>query len=154
MARNFEVLLRENIKDLGKCGDVVKVSPGYARNYLLPRSFALVANDDNKKSMMRRRAILDADEVKRTAEVEARIAMLANVEIKTSGKADEAGHLYGSVNASQIVELLGKLGHAFGEKDVRLDAPIKDVGTHLVKIHVHGERTAEVKLVVEAEAAS
>lgn len=155
MAQKYEVLLRENLKDLGKCGDVVKVAPGYARNYLLPRKLAIEANDENKKLMSRRRVKLDAEEAKRNAEIDARVATLANITLVTSGKADEGGHLYGSVNAAQIVELLHKAGHgAFTEKDVRLDAPLKAVGTHAVKLHVFSDRYAEVKVQIDAEAAA
>lgn len=154
MAQKFEVLLRENLKNLGKCGDVVRVAPGYARNYLLPRKLAIEANEENKKLMTRRRVKLDAEEAKRDAEIDARVATLANVTLVTSGKADDGGHLYGSVNAAQIVELLHKSGHgAFTEKDVRLDAPLKTVGTHTVKLHVFAERFAEVKLQIDNDAA-
>jgi large subunit ribosomal protein L9 len=153
MARKVEVLLRDNVKDLGRCGDVVKVAPGYARNYLLPRRIAVTANEDNKRAMVRRRALLDAEEATRTAEIQARVASLSGIVVKTSGKADEGGQLYGSVNAGTIAALLAAQGHAFSEKDVRLDTPIKQVGTHTVKLHVHGEHFAEIQVVVEAEGA-
>ncbi len=152
MSSKVEILLRENIKSLGRCGDVVRVSAGYARNFLLPRRLAVQANDDNKKAMVRRRAILDAEEAKRTAEVMERVNALNGIMVATKVKADENGHLYGSVSAANIVALLERAGHSFDEKDVRLDAPIKATGTHPVKVHVHGEHFAEVKVVVEAEA--
>ena len=153
MARKVEVLLREHVRDLGKCGDIVKVAPGYARNFLLPRRVAVEATEDNKKAMLRRRAVLDAEEAKRSAELEARIAALAGVVVRTSGKADEGGHLYGSVNAGTVAGLLAAQGHVFDEKSVRLDTPIKQVGAHAVKIHVHGDRFAEVQVIVDAEGA-
>ncbi len=155
MSQKLEVLLRENIKHLGKCGDVVHVAPGYARNFLYPRKLATQANAENKKLMLRRRVRLDAEETVRNAEIDARVATLVNLTLVTSGKADEGGHLYGSVNAATVVELLHKAGHgAFTEKDVRLDAPLKAIGTHAVKLHVFGERFAEVKVQIDAEAAS
>lgn len=153
MPKYVEVLLRDNIKDLGRCGDVVKVSPGYARNYLLPRRIAITANEDNKKAMVRRRALLDVEEAKRDAEVQVRVDSLNGIMVATKVKADEHGHLYGSVNAANVVELLARAGHKYDEKDVRME-PIKEVGTHPVKIHVHGDRFAEVKVVVEAESSS
>lgn len=151
MANKVEVLLREHVQHLGKCGDVVNVSAGYARNYLFPRNLAAVANDDNKKQMTRRRAKLDAEEVLRSAEIDKLVAVLAAVTVTTKAKADAQGHLYGSVNAGQISELLSKAGHPTEEKHVRLDAPLKTVGKHAVKVHVHGDRTADVTVVVEAE---
>jgi large subunit ribosomal protein L9 len=153
MARNVEVLLRDNVKNLGKCGDVVKVSPGYARNFLLPRRIAITANEDNKKAMVRRRALLDIEDAKRDAEVQVRVDSLNGIMVMTKVKADEHGHLYGSVNAANVVELLARAGHPYEEKAVRME-PIKEVGTHAVKIHVHGDRFAEVKVVVEAETTS
>ena len=154
MARKTEVLLRDHVKDLGRCGDVVRVTAGFARNYLLPRRIAVSATDDNKRAMQRRRTRLDAEEAVRNAEIDARIAAVSGIVVTTSGKADESGHLYGSVNAVTVVELLAKSGHAFQEKDVRLDAPIKAIGTHAVKLHVFGDRFATIQVVVEAEAAS
>ncbi len=153
MSKNVEVLLRDNVKNLGKCGDVVKVSPGYARNYLLPRRIAITANDDNKKSMVRRRALLDVEDAKRDAEVQVRVDSLNGIMVMTKVKADEHGHLYGSVNAANIVELLARAGHPYEEKAIRME-PIKEVGTHSVKIHVHGDHFAEVRVVVEAETTS
>lgn len=153
MARNVEVLLREHVKDLGRCGDVVKVSPGFARNFLYPRRIAMEATAENKKAMSRRRLVLDALEAKKTAEVMALVATLTGVEVKTSARADEQGHLFGSVNAANIVEMLREKGHAFEEKAVRLESPIKTVGSHPVKIHVHGDHFAEIVVVVEAQAA-
>jgi large subunit ribosomal protein L9 len=150
MARNVEVLLREHVQDLGRCGDIVKVAPGYARNFLYPRRIAMQATDENKKAMARRRLVLDALEAKRNAEIAALVAMLNGLELKASAKADEQGHLFGSVNAAQIVALLAEKGHAFEEKAVRLDSPIKAVGTHAVRLHVHGDQHAELQVVVEA----
>ncbi|MBK7877964.1 MAG: 50S ribosomal protein L9 [Planctomycetes bacterium] len=153
MARKLEVLLRENLKNLGKCGDVVRVAPGYARNFLFPRRLATEASDENKKLMSRRRVRLDAEEAKRNAEIDARVAALAGLALSTSGKADEGGHLYGSVSAATVAELLHKAGQgAVTEKDVRLDAPLKTVGTHAVKIHVFGDRYADVQVTITAEA--
>jgi large subunit ribosomal protein L9 len=153
MARNVEVLLRENVKDLGRCGDVVKVSPGFARNFLYPRKIAMEATAENKKAMARRRLVLDALEAKKTAEVVALVATLNGLELKTSARSDEQGHLFGSVNAANIVELLREKGHGFEEKAVRLEAPIKQVGSHPVKLHVHGDHHAEIVVVVEAQTA-
>jgi large subunit ribosomal protein L9 len=153
MARNVEVLLREHVKDLGRCGDVVKVSPGYARNFLLPRQIAMQATDDNKRAMAKRRVVLDAVEAKRTAEFEALVGSLSGIQLQTSAKADDQGHLFGSVSAAQIVELLRNMGHVFDEKAVRLDTPIKTVGTHPVKLHVHGDMHAEILVIVAPESA-
>jgi large subunit ribosomal protein L9 len=152
MSARIEVLLRENLKNLGRCGDVVTVAPGYARNYLLPRRLAIHANDENKRAMLSRRARLDAEEAQLAKVTLAKVAALSGVVLKTSGRADEGGHLFGSVNAAQIASLLAAAGHAVAEKDVRLESPLKSVGTHSVRIHVHADTFAEVKVEVAAEA--
>ena len=149
--KNVEVLLRENVADLGRCGDVVTVRPGYARNYLLPRKLAVPATEDNKRLMVRRRAQLDAEEAARNQEIDARLAALAALQLATVQKADENGHLYGSVNAAVVAQLLREAGFELDEHDVRLEAPIKTVGTHPVRVHLHAERYAEVSVEVRAE---
>ena len=147
----MEVILRDHVENLGKRGEIVKVADGYARNYLLPRKLGVMASEDNKKLMVRRRARLDAEEAERNKELEVRIEALATVALRTSQKADENGRLYGSVNAGAIVDLLRIAGFEFEESDVRLDSPIKAVGTHSVRVHVHGERFAEISLEVSAQ---
>jgi large subunit ribosomal protein L9 len=152
MASKVEVLLRENLKHLGKCGEVVRVAPGYARNYLLPRRLATQATQENMKAMAKRRTRLDIAEAQVTAEIVAKVVALSAVALSTKMKADESGHLYGSLNAALVVQLLAAQGWTIEEKTVKLDAPIKVVGTHKVKIHVHAEHEAEVSITIEPEA--
>jgi len=144
MSKNIEVLLRDHVHALGECGDVVRVRTGYARNFLVPFGLATEATPENKKLMDRRRIKLDALAVVKNAEMDAWIAKLTAVELSTSERADDEGHLFGSVNAAAIVALLAAAGHKVEEKNVRLDAPLKTVGDHKVKLHVHGERFAEI----------
>ena len=153
MATKIEVLLRENVKGLGKCGDVVRVARGYARNFLMPRRIAMDPNAENQRLMNRRRGVLDKEEALREAEINALVALINGTVVTTTMKADEHGHLYGSVNAGAIAALLVAAGKPVDEKSVRLDAPIKLVGTHALKVHVHADRTAEISVVVVAEAA-
>jgi len=150
--KTMEVLLRENLEPLGRCGDVVKVKAGYARNYLFPQRLAIEATPDSKKAMQRRRLRLDAAEAEHAAEIETRVLVMQAVKLETTERADEAGHLYGSVSSARIAELLVAQGKSVEEKDVRLDAPIKAVGTHAVRVHVHGERYAEITVEVKAGA--
>ena len=149
--KNVEVLLRENIRDLGRCGDVVRVRPGYARNYLIPKRLAVAASEDNKRLMLRRRTRLDAEEAVRTVELDARVAALSGLALSTSQKADDNGHLYGSVNAAAVAELVRAAGFELDVDDVRLEAPIKTVGAHIVRLHVQGERFTDITVEVHAE---
>lgn len=149
--KSVEVLLRENIKTLGRCGDVVKVKPGFARNYLFPKRLAIQATPENKLLMARRAVRLQAEEAEVAARIQATVHALTGVVLRTKGRADEGGHLYGSVNAAQVAELLRAAGHGFEEKHVRMDAPIKTVGSHPVLVHVHGDEHATVTVEVSAE---
>ena len=149
--KNVSVLLRERVANLGEVGDVVKVAPGFARNYLLPRGFAIQATDDNIRAMERRRARIDAEEAERAAKIEAVVNEMGGLRVETTQRADETGTLYGSVSAAHVAELLTAAGHAISERRIRLEHPLKSVGEHEVEVHVHGERTALVTVVIQAE---
>jgi len=151
--KQVELLLRDNVPHLGRCGDIVKMSPGFARNFLVPKRLAVQATEDNRRAMERRRVRLDAEDAARMAEIAATVEQLSGVTVKTALRADENGHLYGSLNAGGIVELLAGAGHGVEEKQVRLAAPIKEVGEHGVDVHVHGDQHATVTVVIEADTA-
>ena len=149
--KRIEVLLRDNVPNLGRCGDVVSVAAGYARNYLMTRRAAVAATAENVKMMQRRKVQLDAEEAALLADVEARIAALQSLALSTVERADDNGHLFGSVSAATIARLLGEKGFETEERHVRLEHPIKAIGTHEVPVHVHGDRTAMVAVEVTAE---
>ena len=115
--RDTEVLLREHVKGLGKCGDVVRVAPGFARNYLIPQRIAIQATEENKKAMMRRRERLDVEEAKLMAELDLQVEAYAKVVLETEQRVDDHGRLYVSVNAAMIAALLGEaLGKRLGAR--------------------------------------
>lgn len=150
--KNLHVLLREDVAPLGRIGEVVRVRQGYARNYLMPRKLAIEATAENVRAMERKRSRVEAEEKRREAEVGERIEALGKITLSVVEKADATGSLYGSVSAATIVKLLAKAGVSVEEKDVRLEEPIKSVGTHEIPIHVWGEHYAGIQIVVEAEA--
>ena len=121
--KNLQYLLRENVPPLGQIGDVVKVRPGYARNYLVPNKLAIEATAENIRMMERKRVRFAAEEEAREEQITARIGALGNITLSVSEKADESGTLYGSVGAGMIVKLLAKAGVTVEEKDVRLEEP-------------------------------
>ncbi len=150
--KNLELLLRENVPSLGRIGEIVRVRQGYARNYLVPRRLAVEATPENVRSMEKKRIRSEADEVAREAQISARIEALGKITLSVVEKADASGTLYGSVGPATIVKLLARAGVEAEEKDVRLEEPIKSVGTHEVPIHIFGEHYAGIQIVVEAEA--
>jgi large subunit ribosomal protein L9 len=149
--KSMEVLLRDHVKTLGRCGDVVRVRPGFARNYLFPRKLAVAASEENKRVMVRRAQRLAVEEAETAKQISATVAALAGVVLRTRQRADDQGRLYGSVSPTVVAELLAKSGHGVEERNVRLDAPIKTVGTHTIRVHVHGEEFATVTIEVQAE---
>jgi len=147
--KSVEIVLRETVPSLGLCGDVVKVSAGYARNYLLPKRLAISATQENILQLERRSAQARVEEAATQAEAEARAVALSELELRTSEKADEGGHLFGSVSASAIAALLAESGFEVDEKSVRMEHPIKELGTHTVSVHVRGDLSVGLTLLVE-----
>lgn len=147
-----EVILREDVKSLGRAGDIVKVKPGYARNYLLPQGLAYEATEGNKRRMegesKARSARLDAER----GGAEEQAAALNAMEVRLTQKAGEEGRLFGSITAQDIADALESQGQAVDKRKVDLDHPIKTTGDHVVPIRLHPEVIAEVKVIVEAEA--
>lgn len=148
---DYEVLLRETVKDLGIVGDVVRVRPGFARNYLFPRKLATTATEENKRVVARKRAAWDQQQKELLADVRRRTEALSGVTVTTREKADASGHLYGSVGAGRISELLAAKGLKFAESAIRLERPLKSLGSHPVTVHVHGEHSAQVTVIVESD---
>ena len=140
--KNVEVLLRESVKDLGHVGDVVVVAAGYARNYLIPSQKATRATSEMVKAMAKRREKLDAEDAVRRAEFQGVLDTLSKLSLKTAVKADEKGHLFGSVNVATLVKLLGDAGHTADESQVRLGEPIKTTGAHSFTVQVYGDLVA------------
>ena len=149
--KDVEVLLQQSVKHLGLVGDVVKVKPGFARNYLFPKKLGIRATEDAKRQIARRAAKVREAEMLRLAEVAALVEKLEAIELNVTMKSDPNGNLYGSVNAAKIVEMAAEQGATFTEKDVRLDSPVKVVGEHLIKVHVRDDDYGTVKLNVVAE---
>ena len=148
--KTVKILLRESVNELGMIGDVVDVRPGFARNYLFPRRLAVEATADNVKFMDRRRKRWMAENDAREAVIQAKIESLGQLKLEAAEKADDTGTLYGSVGAMVIARLLTQAGYPTEEKDVRLEEPIKSLGTHEVPVHIHGEHYAGIQVVVVA----
>lgn len=147
----IEVILREDIKSLGKRGEMVRVKPGYARNFLLPRGLAFEATEGNKKRIAAEtRARTVRDQAERT-EAERFAATLGAVTLMLTGKAGEEGKLFGSITAQDIAEALAAQGHQVDRRRIELDHPIKTLGHHTVGVRLHPEVHAEVRVSVVAE---
>ena len=135
----MEVILLERVAKLGQMGDVVRVKPGFARNYLLPKKKALRATKDNLKSFEARKAQLVADNLKRRDEAQAVAGKMTDVRITVVRQAGETGQLYGSVSARDIAEGITEAGYQVNRSQVIIDRPIKTTGLHTVRVTLHPE---------------
>jgi large subunit ribosomal protein L9 len=148
----MEVILREDVEKLGTRGELVKVAPGYARNFLLPNRMAVPATEANKKIVEQERQAY----LRREAKVESEAAELAKlvgaVSITISQKAGENDQLFGSVTSKDIAEALEKQGYTIERRKIVLEEPIKTLGEFKVPVKLHREVTAEVTVHVVKEA--
>jgi large subunit ribosomal protein L9 len=147
----MEVILRADVATLGRRGDVVKVAEGYGRNYLLPRRLALAVTEANKAMIAKERKAHDARLAKEKAECESVAARIGSLRFVAPRKVGENDVLYGSVTSGDIAEFLKGKGVEIDKRKVLLEEPIKHLGDHEVKIKLHPEVTATLKLLVSKE---
>ena len=147
----MEVILREDVAQLGRRGDVVKVAEGYGRNFLLPRGLAMAVNEANKAMIAKERKALDARLAKEKAEFESLAGRIGGLRFIAPRKVGENDVLYGSVTSGDIAEFLKAKGIDIDKRKVLLDEAVKHLGDHEVKIRLHPDVTATLKLLVSKE---
>ena len=147
----MEVILREHVDHLGNRGEIVKVADGYARNYLLPRKLALLANDGNRKQIERERGKFEAKEADEKKVAEAVAARVSAVEISVARKVGENEVLFGSVTSADVAEALAAKGVEVDRRKIQLADPIKKLGEFDIPIKLQREVTVTIKLKVVAE---
>jgi large subunit ribosomal protein L9 len=142
----IQLMLIQSVDHLGKQGDIVEVRPGYAMNYLLPEGLATIATDHHKRMVDKHRAKLLEIERARLAELHQLAEALARQSVTIEANANEEGHLYGSVGASEISAALKQANFHIAPDQVRLEGPLKELGLYTVKVHLHQEVNAELKV--------
>jgi large subunit ribosomal protein L9 len=150
----MEVILKEDVNNLGQRGDVVKVAEGYGRNFLLPKKLAMEATAANKAVIVQMKSSAVRRSAKEKSEAEALLALLDAVTLTFTRKVGENEHLFGSVTSSDIAQQLESKGFSIDRRKVHLDEPLKSLGDFLIPVKLHREVTAHVKVVVKAEADS
>lgn len=136
----MELILLERVEKLGNIGDIVKVKPGYARNFLLPKRKALRATADNKKLFEAQRAHIEAENQKRREAAAGNATKIAGKSVVLIRQAGNTGLLYGSVSSRDIAEVLSEIsGITVAKSQVVLDRPIKALGIHTVRVALHPE---------------
>jgi len=147
----MKVILIEDVENLGRRGNVLKVADGYARNYLIPQKFAMQATPGNLKYVENQKLVWVKQEAKLKEEAEVLAGALGKVTVHIEKKVGEGDNLYGSVTTMDIAHQLEGKGFQIDRRKIRLDHPIKTLGEYTVPIRLHREVTAEIKVMVAKE---
>jgi large subunit ribosomal protein L9 len=147
----MEVILREDIEKVGNRGEIVKVAPGFARNFLLPKRLAVTATDANRKIVEQERQAHLRKEAKVKGEAEDLSKLLTGVSVTITQKAGEQDQLFGSVTAKDVADALAAKNFTIDRRKIQLDEPIKQLGEYKVPVKLHKDVIAEVTVTVVKE---
>lgn len=147
----MEVILREDVDKLGRRGEVVKVTEGYGRNFLLPRGLALAVNEANKAMIAKERKSHELRMAKEKAEFQAVADRIDGIRFVAPRKVGENDALYGSVTSGDIADFLKGKGVEIDKRKVQLEEPIRKLGEHEVQVKLHPEVSARLKVLVTKE---
>ena len=147
----IDVILRENVAKLGSAGDLVRVKPGYARNYLVPGGMAILATHANVKALEHNKRVISEKLAKDLKDLRATSHKLKSMVIEVKRRAGEDGKLFGSVTTQNIAELIAEKGMKIDRRKIVLPESIKEVGEHAIGIKLHSDIDTTVKLIVSLE---
>jgi large subunit ribosomal protein L9 len=148
----MKLILREDVYNLGKSGEVVSVKNGYARNYLLPRNLALLANAESVKQLDHEKQVIELRQQKLKGTAEEQSKALSAVAVKITRKVGDQDKLFGSVTALDIAEALNKAGQKIDRRLIHLPEPIKAVGQFEIEVRLHRDVVTKIKVEVAGEA--
>jgi large subunit ribosomal protein L9 len=143
---SIDVLLTEDVASLGKQGDIVRVRPGYARNFLLPNGLATVATEHNKRMVDRHKLKVAELQAQRVKELRSRADAIGKYSVTLEANANKEGHLYGSIVANDISKALKSAGYDVEPDHIKLEGPLKELGMYTVRVELHAEVKTEVKV--------
>jgi large subunit ribosomal protein L9 len=144
--RSVELMLAEDVPALGSQGEIVQVRRGYARNYLLPQGLATMATESNKRQVEKHRKNLTELAKQKVVDLKKTAEAIGKYSVTIEAQANEEGHLYGSIGANDISKQLKTAGFAIEPDQVRLEGPLKELAMYTVKLQLHSEVEAEVKV--------
>ncbi|MFB6259003.1 MAG: 50S ribosomal protein L9 [Flavobacteriales bacterium] len=150
----MEVILKQDVEDLGDKHDLVKVKPGYARNFLIPRGYAMPASEGNKKAREETLRQREHKEAKAREEAQKALETLQKTPVKISAKVGDQGKIFGSVNTIQLANAIKEKGFEVNRKDIKIKAehePIKQTGTYEADIKLHKDVQDSIKFEVVGE---
>lgn len=145
----MKVILQKDVKDVGRVGELVNVSEGFARNFLFPRKLAAEATEKRVKEYEHLKRVADAKQKKALAERQALLAKINNTTVLFKMQAGESDKLFGTVTTTDISKELQKLGYAVDRRDIHLEEPIKLLGQHKAVIHYGEGLDAKIQISVE-----
>ena len=143
---SVDVLLAEDVERLGKQGDIVRVKPGFARNFLLPQGLATIATDQNKRMVRRHRLRVIGLEADRVKQLRQTADAINKFSVTLEANANKDGHLYGSIVAADISQALKGASFEVEPEHLQLEGPLKELGMYTVKIQLHPKVATEVKV--------
>lgn len=147
----MRVVLKDDVKNIGKMGQIVDVADGYARNYLVPRGLAIEANTKNIRSLEHEKRIIQEKAKKIKDSTQDLSNKISAITLTIKARAGEEGKLFGSVTTMDIAELLKNEGIGIDKKKISLDEPIKRLGSYIVNIKLHPEISAQLNVQVVQE---
>lgn len=147
----MEIILREDVDNLGQRGEVVKVAPGYGRNYLLPRGLAVQITPGNLRQLEHEKRVLDSRHKKDVASAESLRAKYDAVQVTVARKVGEGDALYGSVTNADVAEALAAQGLAVDKRKIVLPEPIRALGSFRVPVKLHRDVQAQIQVLVVRE---
>jgi large subunit ribosomal protein L9 len=145
----MKVILQKDVKDVGKVGDLVNVSEGFARNFLFPRKLASEATEKRVKEWEHLKRVAEVKKKKIVAERQAVLAKINGVAVKFKMAAAESDKIFGSVTTSDVSKELEKMGHQVDRRDIHLEEQIKVLGTHKATVKMGEGQEAQIQIVVE-----
>lgn len=147
----MRVILREDVHQLGRSGEIVTVKDGFARNYLLPRKMAVPANEKNVRQIEHDKAVIAARQAKLKGSAQEQAGKLGALSLKIARKVGQQDKLYGSVTALDIAEVLSAQGQKVDRRSIHLPEPIKSLGVHQVELRLHQDVIAKISVEVVPE---
>lgn len=150
----MEIILIDNVKNVGKLGEVAKVSGGYARNYLIPYGKAIPATSANLEVFEKKRSELEKKSQERLLEAQKRAENLEGLSLVHEAMASDEGKLYGSVPVQEIAQLIQSAGFEVARSKILIGQPIREVGTYDIKLQIHPEVCVSIHLKVQAPVTS
>jgi len=149
--RQVKVILRETVYGLGDAGDLVGVKVGYARNYLLPQGKALLATESKVRELDHHKRVVTEKAARNLNDLKALRDRLESVALEVTARVGEEGKLFGSVTTAHIAQLLAEKGYTVDRRKIRLGEPLRELGDHVVPIHLQRDLIAEVALKISSE---